>query len=101
MWCISTASNDATGPSGQSSSTPGSSSAQSSSPTPGSTSAQSTSKQTPCDQELGPEDGSGRYPTLIAAEFPRNTVFAIGRKRNLFCKCFNADNMICFIVLFR
>jgi len=95
FWWVTHASYDATGPSG--SSLPF---ADQSSPTAGSSSAQPTSNQTPCDQELGPDDGSGRYPTLIASEFPINSVFSSGRKRNLFCKCFNADNMICFIIVF-
>lgn len=53
-----------------------------------------------CLQELGPDDGSGRYPRLISQAFLEDMVVPTGPKRNLWCSCDRDDyNMDCVIIV--
>lgn len=48
-----------------------------------------------CLQELGPDDGSGRYPRMISQAFLEDMVVPTGPKRNLWCSCDRDDyNMV-------
>jgi len=58
-------------------------------------------RMTPCLQEIGLDNESGRYPRLIANEFLSNMVIAKDPAKNLFCHCEAYDLMVCFIVVRR
>jgi len=59
---------------------------------------------TPCEQQLElwiANNWVGRYPHLISQEFLQGTVNPAGPKKNLNCKCYTDNTMVCVITVRR